>query len=52
VCDIDDMGPVVKAILSLGHKSNGKVYPIVSQLLPIKEVASDFEKGVMPDARY
>ena len=38
VCDIDhDIGPVVKAIIDLGHKANDKLYPIVSEYASVCE---------------
>jgi len=53
VCDIDhDIGAAVKAIFDLGPQANGKLYPLVSELIKARNVAADFEKVTGRKARF
>jgi len=52
VCDVElDMGAAVKEIFELGHESNGKVYPLISEWLKAKDIAAVFEKATGRKAR-
>ena len=43
ICDIEhDMGVVVKGVFDRGAKANGKLFPIVSEFIPVSPIPNHF----------